>query len=368
MGTSFCILLLRKNRMNYKYTAHQLQKILCKDGYVTTDEPDKGEFAFSIHQMEGQSWQFISGDPVTLCRYAESIAAKNKAEALLVTCVDSDFIEYTLFDPVNGSRTSARAGHAYDDSPAPVIDQSLWQAAVHEGKEADFTELFTKERISAEDSLTEIGNCLDFDGAMVMEGSCGGRTPDLILNFSKASGPLYIVEGEPRIELAGYSNEPILPEKPCGISFVNRGGAGKGLQVMIYGPFVETDALTFTDVVLKYGDAEYSLPAMHKTKLTNGWYAYVYDFPTVEIPPGVKMDVFPSDAFYHAYGKALWKLSAIPHGDARYGLDVYFYVNPLHKEGKGFTHTNCGIDRHEEWIEEYNRHAQEPLDENDFMY
>lgn len=368
MGTSFNGLLLRKNRMNYKYTAHHLRSIMNRDGYVVVEKPDMAEFTLSIHEMEGQQWQFVSGDSEVLSRYAEVMAGKNKAEAIFVSCVDSDFVDYTLFDPVNKSKTSARSGSAYDESPNPVIESELWQAAAHSDEEMDFAEVFNRERVLAEDSLNDIGKMLSFDGGAVIDGCCGEGSPDVVLYFSKASGTLYAAEGNPQIELSGYHNVPVVPEQPCSISFVNRGGEGMGLQVMLYGPFVETDALTFTDVVLRYDDEEYADPAMRKTKLTNGWYAYVYDFPAVKIAPGIKMDVFPSDAFYRAYGKALWSLSAVPHGDSRYGLDVYYYVNPLQPEGRGFTHTNCGIDCHEEWIAEYNRHAEVPLNEEDFQY
>lgn len=368
MGTSFNGLLLRKERMNYKYTAYYLQNLLNRDGYVSVKNPDMAEFTLAIHQMEGQQWQFVSGDPAILSRYAEVIARKNKAEAIFVSCVDSDFVDYTLFDPVNKSKTSARSGCAYDESPNPVIESELWQSAAHSDEEMDFAEIFNRERVFAEDSLNDVGKMLNFDGGAVIDGCCGEAEPDMILYFSKASGSLYAAEGDPQIELAGYHNVPAVPEQPCSISFLNRGGEGVGLQIMIYGPFVESDALTFTDVVLRYGNEEYSQPSMRKTKLTNGWYAYVYDFSTVKIAPGIKMNVFPNDAFYRAYGKALWSLSAVPHGDSRYGLDVYFCVNPIQPEGKGFTHTNCGIDCHEEWIEEYNRQAEVLLHEEDFQY
>ena len=102
--------------------------------------------------------------------------------------------------------------------------------------------------------------------------------------------------------------------------------------------------------------------------LVNGWYAYVYDFPSLELPPGIGRRLFTNEAYSLAKQKALWRLSAIPHGDSRYGLDVYFYVNPFAAEGMGFTHTNCGIDVHREWIEAYNRLSTEKLKAEDFDY
>lgn len=368
MGTSFNALLLRKERINYKYTAYLLQSLLNKDGYVVTEQPDSAGFTLSIHQMEGQQWQFVSGEPAILSRYAEQIAGKNKAEGILVSCTDSDFVEYTLYDPVHRFKTSARAGIANDEGPNPVIEQELWQSATHTDEEVDFASIFNQERTLAEESLVDIGKMLDFDGSAVISESCGEADPDLHLNFTKASGSLYAAEGDPKIELSSYHNQPVVPEQPCSISFLNRGGEGMGLQVMLYGPFVETDALTFTDVVLRYGEEEYAASSMYKTKLNNDWYAYVYDFTTAKINPGIKMNLFPNDAYYRASGKALWTLSAIPHGDARYGLDVYFYVNPIQPEGRGFTHTNCGIDCHEEWLEKYNCYAEEPLTKEEFQY
>lgn len=368
MGKSFSILLLRKFRTNYKHTLCQLDQLMEYEGYTVQTDPIHAEVNLALYRMDGGRWQIITGDPAVLERYAEILAIKNRSEALLVNCTEDDRIQYALFDPLKRGMSYAQAGRAADGIPAPVIDQESWQAAIHGRKRVDFKNLFETSTLSASDHFIELGRYLDFDGAEIMRLVLDGQEPDENRHLSRGTASFYVMEGAPQMELADYSKTPIIPEEKCRILFANHGGPGTGLQIMISGPFVENEALTFTDVTLEYGDQIYADAIMHKTRLVNGWYAYVYDFPKLELPPGIGHRLFTNDAYCNARQKALWKLSAIPHGDSRYGLDVYFYVNPFAAEGMGFTHTNCGIDVHREWIETYNRLAVKKLKVEDFSY
>ncbi len=368
MGKRFSVLLLRKFRTNYRQTPRQLDRLMEYEGYTVQTDSIHAEVNLALYRMDGRRWQIITGDPAVLERYAEILAIKNRSEALLVTGTEDDRIRYALFDPLNREMAHARAGRVEDDSLAPAVDQAVWQAATHGRKKVDFKQLFTQSSLSSRDHFIKLGQYLDFDGAEILNVIGGGTEPDVSLHLSRGSDSFYITEGAPQMELAAYSNTPVIPEETCRLSFANHGGPGTGLQIMISGPFVETDALTFTEVTLEYEDRVYADSVMHKTRLVNGWYAYVYDFPSLELPPGIGRRLFTNEAYSLAKQKALWRLSAIPHGDSRYGLDVYFYVNPFAAEGMGFTHTNCGIDVHREWIEAYNRLSTEKLKAEDFDY
>lgn len=366
MATSSNVLLIHKNQKNDKLAAFHLEKLLQRDGYISVADSNTAEIQLSIRYMEEQPWILVRGDSDILSRYAESMAVKSKTDALLVTDKEEDCTEYTLYRPLDHIKTTVRA-RGNPEEEAAAVNQACWQAAVCNNKEIDFSALFHTTSLSSEDRLTALGNCMGFDGASIIAGE-ELYAPDVTLNFAKCTDYTYITEGTPQMELAGFQNIPIVPEKEYSISFMNRGGPGTGLQIMLYGPFVQEDALTFTNVTLTHGGKEYLESSMYKTRLTNGWYAYVYDFTAVEITPGVSLYGLPNAACEHVCSEELWKFSAVPHGDSRYGLDVYFYVDPVESGGRGFTHTNCGIDCHEEWIAEYNSHTQVKLREEDFTY
>lgn len=390
MGTTFTALLLRKHRTNYQYTLRNLEKCLETEGYLTVQDPKEADVTFSQYLFGEQGWQMITGDDmVLLCRLAERMAEKNKAETLLVCCCDSDFVEFELFQPEIGTSTSARAGRSYDESDPPQVEQEKWQAAGLWKKEIDYAEIFEKERVFAEEALVDLGDALGFDGSVVIESACGaGKEPDKVFYVAKKDmPPKRITEGMPCLERRSYYDKPVPVDEPYQWSFINRGGPSMGVELMIYGPFVEKDRMTFTDVYLQAAcdseeDGNERLrydPAkpIQKIRLTNGWYAYRYRFPNLPLPPGLNFDYMRIQPDYALAAALSIDVSVTAKGDARCGLDVYFSIVPMNcpDRNMGFAWTVCGVENHKQWIAEHNswyeQHGEQKeflLDPKDFEY
>ena len=160
-----------------------------------------------------------------------------------------------------------------------------------------------------------------------------------------------------------------------------------GVELMIYGPFVEEDRMTFTDVYLQAAsdseeDGNERLrydPAkpIQKIRLTNGWYAYRYRFPNLPLPPGLNFDYMRIQPDYALAAALSIDVNVTAKGDARCGLDVYFSIVPMNcpDRNMGFAWTVCGVENHEQWIAEHNswyeQHGEQKeflLDPKDFEY
>lgn len=381
MGTTFTALLLRKFRTNYQYTLGNLGKCLETEGFLPVSDPKEAELEFSQYLFGEQGWQMVTGDMVTLSRMAEKLAKKNKAETLWVCCCDSDFVEFELYHPEAGTRTRARAGKSYDESDPPRIEQEKWQAAGLWRKDTDFAKIFEKERVFAEEVLVDLGNALGFDGGAVIEAACGaGGEPDGVVYFGrKDMPPKRIMQGMPCLERRSYYDKPIPVDEPYQWSFINRGGPSLGVELMIYGPFVEEDRMTFTDVYLEAkSDPEREEserlrydPArpIQKIRLTNGWYAYRYRFPNLPLGPGLNYDYMRLRPDYELAAALSVDVCVTARGDARCGLDVYFSIVPMNcpERNMGFAWTVCGVENHEKWIAEHNAWYEQQVEQQEFL-
>lgn len=381
MGTTFTALLLRKFRTNYQYTLRHLSKCLEGEGYVPADDPKKADVVFSRYLFERQGWQMVTGDAASLFRMAGELAEHNGAEALLVSCCDSDFVELVLFNPLDGTQTRARCGRSYDESDPPKIEQERWQAVSTGRQKIDFEEIFEKQRLFAEEALVELGEALAFDGAAVVDAACGeGGDPDDVLYLSLGNLPhKWVDEGMPRLERRAYFDRPIPVDEPYQWSFMNRGGPSTGVELLIYGPFVENDQMMFTDVSMQVkkepetNDTQWwrfePQKPIQKIRLTNGWYAYRYLFPDLPLNPGLNPEYTQLRPDYALAAALSVEVSVTARGDARCGLDVYFSVVPLNcpDRNRGFAWTVCGVENHEKWIAEQNAWYEQCGNPKDFL-
>ncbi len=368
MGTTFTALMLQKSRTNYQYTLHHLGKLLEAEGYLPEPDPEKAEVSFSQYLFGRQRWQMVTGNMELLARLAEKIAKKNKAEALFISCCDSDFVETVLFDPLEGTRTRARSGVSYDGSDPPQVEQELWQKASQGKEPIDFAGIFGRHHVFAEDMLEELGEALGFDGAAAVMSACGeGGEPEGTVYFGRKDlPPKRITEGLPLLEKNMYYDKPVPVGEPYQWSFINRGGPWKGLELLIYGPFAQDERMTFEDVHLtarlhpeekgeEWVRFEPEGP-IRKVQLTNGWYAYKYIFPELPLHPGLNREYEQIHPDYGLSAAVQVYVHVTAAGDARFGLDVYFSAVPLNcpERGRGLAWTICGVEYHKEWIEEHN--------------
>lgn len=380
MGTTFVALLLRKYRTNYQYTLGNLGKCLEGEAYLPVSDPREAELTFSQYLFGEQGWQMVTGDMASLCRLAETLAEKNKAEVLLACCCDSDFVEFELFHPSDGTKTHARAGHSYDGSDPPQVEQEKWQAAGLWKKDVNFAEIFEKERVFAEDVLADLGDALGFDGSAVIASACGtGGEPDKVMYLArKDMPPKRITEGMPCLERRSYYDRPIPVDEPYQWSFINRGGPSMGVELMIYGPFVEEDRMTFTDVHLRANGSQEAeeewqrfdpRKPIQKIRLTNGWYAYRYRFPDLPLEPGLNFDYMRLRPDYELAASLSVEVCVTAKGDARCGLDVYFSIVPMNcpDRNMGFAWTVCGVENHEKWIAEHNAWYEQHGEQKEFL-
>lgn len=330
MGLTFTALLVKKTEANQTKAKAHFKKIMGQLGYESVVQPQKENTADLLirqYHLKDRDWMLFLGAEHLFHEMDKQAAKAFQSEILVVDCVDSDYLEYTL----HKTNKDVTVG-CYD----------------LEGTGLTFVE----------DLLPQLGEKLGYDlgdrAVVLLDAVCEQIQPDETYYFSKPEPS--IEETAPKLEWAGHHGAPLRPGISYEAMFKNMGGAGKGVQVQLSGPFVETDAMTFSDVKIIAPDGEV-LEGQYIGKFEGqNYYRYVYNFPDLEIKP------FKKGTLGDWY-----RLLLTPHGDARYGLDFYYTIVPLDK-GTGFRETNCGVNYHKEFIEEWNEHSLEKLRLEDFEY
>ena len=167
----------------------------------------------------------------------------------------------------------------------------------------------------------------------------------------------------PILKHYSYQSRPIKAEEPYYFSFMNEGASGRGVELWLSGPFVERDAMTFTEVYVTQNGKPIEGTFLGKRSHPSLGPLYAYRFESVELMDGTDLEQLRNHSAigrrameqqYAELMKHVVNVSFIPHGDNRYGLDVYFSVVPI-EHGQGFTWSNTAFQSHEEFIAEYNQ-------------
>lgn len=330
MGLTFTALLMKKTEDNQKKITTCFDKIMSQNGYERS--PAKAllndtDCIIRQYQPKDRDWMLFLGAGFAFREMGTMLAGKCKSEVLIVDCADSDFLEYE------------------------------WHKTADDVQKGRY-DLEGTGKIFAEELLPLLGADLGYDfgenAVALMDAVCENAEPDCIHTY--VSKQVSEDEQPPKLEWAGHMAAPLKPEVEYWALFANKGGAGCGVQEQLSGPFAEYDAMTFSDVRIQTLDGTVCEGKyIGKYERSDG-YMYCYNFSELIINPFVK------GAQWDRY-----QLKLIPHGDARYGLDFYYTVIPL-EEGSGFRETNCGVDYHEEFIEEWNEHSMDKLRLEDFEY
>lgn len=330
MGLTFTAFLMKQAQGNQDKIETCFDEIMEQNGYERSQSKillNDTDCAIRQYQPNDKDWTLFVGAGCVFHEMGVVLAGKCKSDVLLVDCVDSDFLEYEWYKSADDVRKGC-----YD--------------------------LDGTGQIFAEELLPRLGADLGYDfgenAVVFMDAVCEKAEPDCVYVYVPKPAP--VEEQPPKLEWAGHMAAPLKPEVEYWALFANKGGEGAGVQVQLSGPFAEHDAMTFSDVRIQAPDGTvYEGKYIGKYECSDG-YMYCYNFSELTINPFVKGEQWER-----------YQLKLIPHGDARYGLDFYYAVIPLEK-GIGFRETNCGVDYHEEFIEEWNEHNPDKLCLEDFEY
>ena len=333
-------------------------------GYKAADA-DSAECVAAVCTRSDSGWYTLCSEEISFESDADAGAQARDYTGLLNTpvmavgCMDSDFLFMNLMDFANSIDAWTHVGSAGEMGFHRRKGLNAWKNYVTDFNA--FKAAFKKEYTFAEDVLYETA------GALELPGEQGTLQCD-ILDMPEHGCEVHMLhfmypvqrEGATPPRLERYTFPTImLPEKTEVISFINKGGPVKGLEVRIEGPFVEHDEITF-DVELgqiKYGDYGYTESRkleMKKVQFTDDTWAYSCKLPAVCYPGA------PANAKYNRKEEARrsFFLRITPHGIRRKALDIKVFAIPINCF-EGYTGWCACMGSKIEFINSYNEQQLE---------
>jgi len=336
MGSWFSNLHIKKrDGLDIDAVIGRINEKLVHMGYKAADA-DSAECVVAVCTRSDSGWYTLcTGETVFESDAAAGVQAREYSEALntpvmAVGCMDSDFLFMNLMDAANGTDAWTHVGPAGEMGFKRRKGTSAWKKYV-----ADFNAFkaaFKNEYTFAEDVLYDIAEALQLPAEQAAmqcesldEAEHGCEVHRLYFKY-----PL-MQEGtaQPKLERVSWMYV-MLPEKTESISFVNKGGPVKGLEVRIEGAFVENDEITF-DVELgqmkfkEYGYAETKKLEMKKVQFNDDSWAYSCKLPDMFLPGA------PAKAGYNRREeeRRSFFLRITPHGNRRKALDIKVFAIPM---------------------------------------
>jgi hypothetical protein len=315
-------------------------------GYVIVRHNTNGELIFAVKVDVTSKWITLysnayDGDPDALEDYGAQLSQIFKSPALCTSCFDSDFLLLHLIGASKNSNTYAIIGHPYDDISLPAVNYSAWGPyMVEKEKNISFKEICESDYVFAEDALVPIGEYLGlYAQDLNMPFS---EIEDVVVTykfcFAKPESKISNGDHEPvNLQHKIYSLTPAFLDHPSIVSFINHGGASKGIAVYFIGGYVKEDMITFSPVELYYFEHKNkksrnemcSIPLnLEKVQLKDDTFAYYAECPEFEIPEKVNSSLKGKKLDDEQYART-FGVRFVPHGDGKQILDITVVVIPM---------------------------------------
>lgn len=244
-------------------------------------------------------WEEMTPDE--LRETARNLCEKLALETLVigVSCEDSDRLIFSFTEDRHSMDWVAHheTGLAYDSDSAEIWDTYSYSMAPSSDQLKNLQDLFRKGFFTENEFLIPLGEILGFDGAefSLPPEECAQREGFTSRNYvwdpeyckERDHTPKRVPEFVEGNNSIGYGS---LVDRPFSVFVQNHGGAGKGVGLVISGPFVEKDLLwiDLPGIRLRNGwdDGRGLAAKTEKIHLDNGEPAYRILFPEFVFPEG----------------------------------------------------------------------------------
>ena len=342
MGMTFSDFCIKKTDT---LTVEQIKACICdvmvQQGYTVAEDADTSDVVLAIVSAadgERSAWWKICSDSLeffdrdSLERYVLPMAETLGSAVLTVSVFDSDALVLRLLDPAAGVDALAKAGLTKEYGISGRSNLSAWKPYVSDVKQ--FKKRLSEDHVFVEEILEEIAELLCLPASVSLT-----DYPTLTQMASPSCGAEYLYfklpekteKCPPRLV---WHCPGLLPQQigePQCFSFLNRGGASKGVSVCFTGPHVARDEIVFEDVRLTYYDQNKRLVeiplVLEKEELSDGSLGLWADAPELPLPEAPGEDLPPSKYQSECFRRCI-SLRYTPQGDPRKVLDIELNVIP----------------------------------------
>ncbi len=334
MGYTFANIQLRSNGKFDKALTDSIALCMANSqGWKLTDDSNKADVMTVIAASEESPWiavasEAFDGEPDAVIHAAEGLSESLQTDALAIACFDSDYLFLNLLNPSEGINLWASTGSAAAVGLKGMRrgNYRAWNKRV---KNVDaFQAVMKKQYVCAEDCLNELEDILDLPALQ----SVGGvervdRTGAYVYFFAADED---IGTDEPPILDLDYSSSGYAPKSDSEneLSFVNRGGASRGIAVAFMGEEVERGDVAVYTATIQVQDNQDQLVnypiEIEETMASDGRKMLYGELPQFLIPRAVNKNL-PMVKRFEMERKRRIKLRYIPES-----------MHPYH-EGKQMT-------------------------------
>ena len=259
MGSTFSnISIRRKPLLTVETVAESLSTILMDRGFIRASEKS-ADISFAVFSLPSSQWFTVCENGMLFDDFndqldiANQLSTKLNSDTLRISCFDSDYLFLNLLNPQKKLDAWASVGSRAGLDIRRRTGLSAWKA--HISDISAFKQALKRQYVFAEELLEEISAELNlpYQQSFSVFDYLTETLPIGAITYLYFSMPAIQASTEPPM-LSHYTYEltPCTSGHPTVVSCINKGGAGKGVEIFIMGKCIEHYDITFTEVTLAY--------------------------------------------------------------------------------------------------------------------
>lgn len=308
MGSTFSNISIRKDPcLTAEMVTESLSAILLDRGFIRSAK-DSADISFAVFSLPSSQWFTVCENGMLFDDFNEQLdianllSAKLNSDVLRISCFDSDYIYLNLLNPQKKLDAWASVGRSTGLGIRRRTGVSAWKALVSDVSK--FKQALKKQYVFAEEVLEEVSAELELPQTQSFSefDYLTDTLPSCDITYLYFSMPASHSSTEPpTLEHYTYGLMPCTSGRPTVVSCINKGGAGKGIEIFILGKSIEHYDITFTEVTLAYWNRarqqDHTPVVLEKKRMSDGsigYYGKVRNFRIPEkvssaLPPAVRV-------------------------------------------------------------------------------
>ncbi len=298
MGSTFSNISIRKNSvLNLAAVSECVSAMLLDRGFRPSAE-ESADISFAVFSLPSSQWFTVCENGMLFddlneqLDIANLLSTKLNSDTLRISCFDSDYIYLNLLNPQKKLDAWASVGSSAGLGIRRRTGLSAWRATVSDIPK--FEQALKKQYIFAEEVLGEVSAELELPFAQsysVFE-DLSETIPECEIKYLHFSMPVSHASTElPVLQHHTYSLGSCTAGHPTIVTCINKGGAGKGIEIFILGESIEHYDVTFTEVTLAYwnrsGQQDHTPVVLEKRRMPDGSIGYYGEVQNFRIPEKV---------------------------------------------------------------------------------
>lgn len=345
MGSTFSNISIRKNSfLTQEIVAESLSTILMDRGFICSTE-ESADISFAVFSLPSSQWFTVCENGMLFDDFNEQLdianllSTKLNSDTLRISCFDSDYIYLNLLNPQKKLDAWASVGNSTGLGIRRRTGVSAWKASVSDVSK--FKQALKKQHIFAEEVLEEISAELElpheqsfsvFDFLSETLPECEIKYLHFCIPVSRSSTEL------PTLKHYTYGLRPCSAGLPTVVSCINKGGAGKGIEIFILGKSIEHYDITFTEVTLAHRNRsrqqDHTPVVLEKKRMSDGSIGYYGEVRNFRIPEKVSSALSPAVRVKKESDLHFW-FRCIPQYTDTVSIKLKIIVRPIQNPDGG---------------------------------